>query len=119
MTGLRFLLVGACSEVLYLALYAALLKTGAGTLAAISMAGAICLLLNGFLHARISFRVRYRWSLQRDYLLIQAFCLALALAAAWLMQRLGSPEMLIGLATLVLWAATSFTLTRWRYRQAP
>jgi len=117
MSGLRFLLVGACSEVLYLALYALIVGLGGSSGLAIALAGGVCLLLNGFLHARFSFRVRYHWRLQLDYLLIQLLGLALALASGSLLQRLGWPPALIGPATLVPWAATSFLLTRWRYRR--
>lgn len=117
MSGLRFLVVGACSEALYLILYALILKLGGGSLLAIALAGTICLGLNGFLHARISFRVRFRWSLMREYMLIQSLCLGLALGSGALMQRLGWSQAVIGLATLLLWAGTSFLLTRWRYRR--
>jgi putative flippase GtrA len=118
MSGIRFLLVGACGEVVYLALYALASRAGLGTLAAISLAGGVCLLLNAYLHARISFRVRYRWSLLRDYLAVQLLCLALALGVGALLERQGTAQSLIAVATLVLWGGTSFLLTRWRFRQA-
>ena len=118
MSGLRYLLVGALGEVIYLALYAIATQGGLSTLAAITLAGGVCLVLNAYLHARISFRVRYHWSLLRDYLAVQLLCLALALGAGALLERLGTSQSLIALVTLVLWGGTSFLLTRWRFRQA-
>ena len=118
MSGLRFLLVGVLGELTYLALFAIASRAGLGNLAAITLAGAICTVLNGFLHARISFRVRFHWSLLRDYLAVQLLCLALALGVGALLERQGTAQSLIAVATLVLWGGTSFLLTRWRFRQA-
>jgi putative flippase GtrA len=118
MSGLRFLLVGALGELTYLALFAIASRAGLSSMGAITLAGAICIILNGFLHARISFRVRFRWALLRDYLAVQLLCLAVALGAGALMERLGSEPSIIAVATYVLWAGISFSLTRWRFRQA-
>lgn len=119
MSGIRFLLVGAVGELIYLALYALASQAGLGTMAAITLAGGVCLGLNAFLHARISFRVTYRWSLLRDYLAVQLLCLALALGAGALLERLGVSRPVIAVTTMVLWGGISFLLTRWRFRQAP
>lgn len=118
MSGLRFLLVGALGELIYLALFAMASRAGLDSLVAITLAGVICTVLNGFLHARISFRVRFHWSLLRDYLAVQLLCLALALGAGALMEKVGAKPAVIAVATMVLWSGTSFLLTRWRYRQA-
>ena len=117
MSGLRFLLVGALGELIYLALFAIASRAGLTTLVAITLAGGICTVLNGFLHARISFRVRFHWSLLRDYLAVQLLCLAMALGAGALLERVGREPAVIAVATLVLWAGASFLLTRWRYLQ--
>jgi len=118
MSGLRFLLVGVLGELIYLALFAIASRAGLGSLAAITLAGAICTVLNGFLHARISFRVRFHWTLLRDYLAVQLLCLGVALGAGALMDRVGAEPSVIAVATMVLWSGASFLLTRWRYRQA-
>ena len=118
MSALRFLLVGALGELTYLALFAIASRAGLSTLVAISLAGTICTLLNGFLHARISFRVRFRRTILRDYLAVQLLCLSVALGVGALMERLGSESAVIAVVTWVLWAGASFLLTRWRYRQA-
>ena len=118
MSGLRFLLVGALGELTYLALFAIASRAGLTTLVAITLAGGICTVLNGFLHARISFRVRFHWRLLRDYLAVQLLCLSLVLGVASLMERVGSKPSVIAVATMVLWAGASFLLTRWRFRQA-
>jgi len=114
----RFMLVGGCGEVLYLVLFAAASQAGASNLLAITLAGSICLLINAVLHARISFRVRFHWQLLRDYLLVQALGLLLALGLGWLLGRLSAPPMLVGVATLVLWSGISFLLTRWRFQRS-
>ena len=118
MSGLRFLLVGVLGELTYLALFAIASHAGLGTMESITLAGAICTVLNGFLHARISFRVRFRWALMRDYLAVQLFCLSLALGAGALMDKVGAEPAMIAVSTMVLWAGASFLLTRWRYHQA-
>lgn len=114
----RFVLVGGCGEVLYLVLFAAASRAGASNVVAITLAGGLCLLINAVLHARISFRVRFHWRLLRDYLLVQALCLLLALGLGWLLGRVSAPAMLVGVATLVLWSGLSFLLTRWRFQRA-
>ena len=118
MSALRFLLVSALGEITYLALFAVASRAGFSNLVAITLAGAICIIQNGFLHARISFRVRFGGTLLRDYLAVQLLCMAAALGAGALMEKLGSKSAVIAVATYVLWAGASFLLTRWRYRQA-
>lgn len=114
---IRFIVVGALSEALYLLLFTLASHAGVGTLQAITIAGGICLTINSVLHARISFRVRFRWQLLLDYLVIQLFCLLLALALGWMLERLRFPPLGVGVATLVLWSGTSFLLTRWRFQR--
>jgi putative flippase GtrA len=118
MSILRFFLVAALGELTYLALFAIATRAGLDTMAAITLAGAICIIQNSILHARISFRVRFHWTLLRDYLAVQLLCLAVALGAGALMEKLGSESAVIAVATYVLWAGASFLLTRWRYREA-
>lgn len=113
----RFVLVGGVGELLYLGLFALAVRTGAAPLLAILIAGGICLLLNAVLHARISFRVAFRWRLLLDYLLIQALCLLLTLGLGWLLERRATPAMGVAIASLLLWSGLSFGLTRWRYRR--
>ena len=118
MSALRFLLVGALGELTYLALFAIASWAGLSTLVAITLAGAFCVIQNSFLHARISFRVRFCRTILRDYLAVQLLCMAAALGAGALMEKLGAKSAVIAVATHVLWAGASFLLTRWRYRQA-
>ena len=118
MIALRYLLVSALGELTYLALFAIASRAGFSNLVAITLAGAFCIIQNGFLHARISFRVRFHWTLLRDYLAVQLLCLCVALGAGALMERVGAEPSVIAVATMVLWSGASFLLTRWRYRQA-
>ncbi len=112
----RFLLVGGCGELLYLALFALVSQAGGSATAAVAVAGAICLVLNAVLHARYSFRVPFRLALLGRYAAIQLICLGLSLAAAGGLQHLAIDRFAIALITLVQWAATSFLLTRLSYR---
>ena len=116
-TLVRFVLVGGFGELLYLGLFALALRAGLGSLGAIVLAGGTCLVVNALLHARISFRVRFHRALLIDYLLIQGFCLLLALGLGWLLEQQSTPPAGVAIATLLVWAGTSFLLTRWRYRR--
>ena len=104
----RFVLVGGCGELLYFILFMAATRAGLDSRAAVLMAGALCLGINAVLHARISFRVRFRW---------QGVGLLLALALAWMLERQQLSAAVIGLATLLVWACCSFLLTRWRFQR--
>jgi putative flippase GtrA len=112
----RFVLVGGCGELLYLALFALVSLAGGSATASVAIAGGISLVLNAVLHARYSFRVPFRLALLGRYAAIQLGCLGLSLAAAWGLQRLGMDRLAIALITMVLWAATSFVLTSLSYR---
>ncbi len=41
----------------------------------------------------------------------------MARGRGWLRERLATPAAGVASATLLLWAGTSFLLTRWRYRR--
>ena len=114
----RFVLVGCCGELLYLALFALVSLGGGSATAAVAIAGGISLVLNAVLHARYSFRVPFRLALLGRYAIIQMVCLGLSLAMASGLQRLGIDRVAIALITLLLWAGTSFVLTRLSYRSA-
>lgn len=113
----RFVLVGGCGELLYVVLFMAATRAGLHSRMAVMLAGTICLAINAVLHARISFRVRFRWSLLVDYLLIQSVGLLLAMGLAWILERQRLSAALIGVATLLVWACCSFLLTRWRFQR--
>lgn len=112
----RFLVVGALGEGLYLGLYALGWQlTGQATLA-IALAGGVCLLVNALLHARISFRVRFRRGLLVRYAAVQGVGLGLSLVLGALLQRGGVGPTAVGLITLVAWSGCSFLLTRAAFR---
>jgi putative flippase GtrA len=114
----RFLLVGALGELLYLALYALGWQlTGQATLA-IALAGGLCLLINAVLHARVSFRVRFRRGLLVRYAAVQGVCLALSLVLGGVLQAVGVGAAAVGLISLVVWSGCSFLLTRAAFRAA-
>jgi len=117
-TLVRFLLVGGFGELLYLGLYVLFLQlSGQRAATAIAIAGAITLVVNALLHARVSFRVAFRFSLLLRYTAIQLICLGFSVALGALLQRLGSPALLIGPLSGLLWTYTSFVLTRRSFRR--
>jgi len=115
---LRFILVGGLGEGLYLLLYSLAVRAGSSSLIAISLAGSTCLVLNAFLHARISFRLDFRWRMLGEYASIQTFCLILVLILGWLLDNRGVSTAAVGLASLLVWSSLSFLLTRFCYRRA-
>jgi putative flippase GtrA len=112
----RFLLVGGFGEVVYLAVFGLVGLSGGSATTAVAVAGGISLVLNAVLHARFSFRVPFGLVLLGRYAAIQGLCLGLSLAAAGILQRLHVGNAAIAVITLVLWAGTSFVLTRLSYR---
>jgi putative flippase GtrA len=111
----RFLLVGGCGELVYLALFALVNSSGGSAVSAIAVAGTLSMLLNAVLHARISFRVRFRLRLLLAYLAIQLLCLAVSLVVGRGLESGGAGPTHVALITMLLWAALSFLLTRWNY----
>jgi putative flippase GtrA len=114
---LRFILVGGLGEGLYLLLYSLAVRAGSSSLIAISVAGSTCLVVNAFLHARISFRLDFRWRMLAGYALIQGFCLILTLTLGWILDNRGASTAGVGLASLLFWSCLSFLLTRFFYRR--
>jgi putative flippase GtrA len=118
---LRYLLVGGSGELLYLGLFAMVVRSGLSNMVAISLAGGICLVFNAVLHARVSFRVRFSRSLLVRYLAIQALGLLVSLLTAAMLERLPRPfssSLVVGLASYGSWSALSFGLTRAAYRRS-
>lgn len=109
----RFLLVGGFGELLYLGLYALFWQLGGQNAPlAIGWSGAICVVVNAVMHARVSFRVALSGALLLVYSAIQLLCLGLSMALGYLLQGLGLPGPWIGLLSGFAWTATSFLLTR-------
>lgn len=109
----RFVLVGGFGELLYLGLYALIWQLGGQRAPlAIGLAGAICLVVNALLHARVSFRVAFRGPLLLSYAAIQLLCLGLSVALGAQLQRFGLPGLVIGILSGLVWSVTSFLLTR-------
>jgi putative flippase GtrA len=118
-TLVRFLLVGGFGELLYLGLYLLFLQATAQRAApAIAIAGAISMLVNAVLHARVSFRVPFSGGLLLRYVAIQLLCLGVSVALGALLQHLGFPSPAIGLVSGLAWTITSFLLTRRSYRSS-
>lgn len=111
-TLLRFLLVGAFGEILYLGLYGLSWWLTARVPLAIAISGGICLVVNAVLHARVTFQVAFRRTLLARYLAIQLACLGLSLALGSVLEQAGVQAALVGLITLVVWSGCSFLLTR-------
>lgn len=115
---LRFILVGGLGEGLYLLLYSLAVGVAGSSLIAISVAGTTCLVVNAFLHARISFRLDFRWRMLFSYTLIQGFCLFLTLTLGWILDHHRVSATGVGWASLLFWSSLSFLLTRFFYHRA-
>lgn len=114
----RFLLVGACGELLYLAIVLGASRHGLAASQAVALAGVVCMLVNAELHARVSFQSRNSLAKTARYCLIQGVCLLISALLAQLLSALGSGSWLIALTTAGSWASLSFLLTR-RLHHAP
>ena len=107
----RFGLVAASSELVYLGLYALVLVMRGSPLMAISLAGGFCLLLNSYLHARVTFRVRFAWSLMVGYVLIQLLGYGLGVAVTMALATMKVGTLAIAVISWIVWGLTSLMFT--------
>jgi putative flippase GtrA len=114
----RFGLVSLVNEALYFILYWLAYRLTGNTMATLAIAGSICLLVNGYSHARITFRVRFHWRLLLGYLQIQFLGFAFSFLIGILAKRAGAPEFIIALVTYTCWALCSFFLSRRLFRSS-
>lgn len=115
-TVVRFGLVGALGELLYLLLYGLFLTLTNHTATTLALAGGICILVNAYTHSRITFRVKFNWRLMTGYLQIQLLGFGLAFLAGVMLERLNIGKWWIALITYTLWTAMSYLLTSTLYR---
>lgn len=111
-TVVRFGFVALLGEALYFVLYGLLLSLTSSTSTTLAIAGGICLLVNAYVHSRITFRVRFSWKLLMGYLLIQLIGFIVALVVGFALEQAGSGKWSIAFLTYAIWAAISFLLTR-------
>jgi hypothetical protein len=114
-TVVRFGFVALLGEAFYFVLYGVLLKLTSSTSTTLAIAGGICLLVNAYIHSRITFRVKFSWKLLIGYLLIQLFGFVIAFLAGLALEEAGSGKWSIALITYAIWAGISFLLTRLVY----
>jgi putative flippase GtrA len=108
----RFGLVSLANEGLYFILYWLFLRLTGNTITTLAIAGSICILVNAYTHARITFRVRLHWRLLLGYIQIQLIGFSLSFLAGMLAKNAGVSDLLIAFLTYTLWALCSFLLTR-------
>jgi putative flippase GtrA len=118
LTFVRFGLVSLANEALYFILYWLAYRLTGNTTATLAIAGTICLFVNGYSHARITFRVRLHWRLLLGYLQIQLLGFALSFLIGILAKRAGAPEFFIAFVTYTFWALCSFFLSRRLFRSS-
>jgi putative flippase GtrA len=119
LTVVRFGLVSLANEGLYFVLYWLAYRLTQNTTSTLALAGAICILVNGYTHARITFQVRFHWRLLLGYLLIQLFCFALSFAVGMIAKSAGASEFLIAFLTYTFWALCSYILSRRLFQNSP
>lgn len=117
-TAVRFGAVSLVNEAIYFILYWLALQLTNNTIATLTIAGALCILLNAYAHARITFQVRFHWRLLLGYLQIQILGFLLSFLAGLLAKAGGAGDLVIALLTYTVWALISFLLT-YRLFQSP
>lgn len=117
-TAIRFGLVSLFSEGLYFILYGLVLGLSNNDASiALALAGGICIVVNSYVHSRVTFRVAFRWKLLLGYLLIQVVGFLISFPIGVALQRLDTGKWLIAIITYTLWAGLSFVLTRVLYEK--
>jgi putative flippase GtrA len=119
LTVVRFGLVSLANEGLYFILYWLAYQLTRNTTATLAIAGGICVLVNGYTHARITFQVRFNLRLLLGYLQIQMLCFGLSFLVGILAKRAGAAEVLIAFLTYTFWALCSYFLSRRLFRSSP
>ena len=106
----RFLGVGLFSEILYLVLFAVSLYFKITSNLAVILAGSFCIILNSYLHARVSFKKRFRIKFILVYFLIQSICMLASYFFSIILIHVSVSPAQIGVATMLLWALLSYAL---------
>jgi putative flippase GtrA len=119
LTFFRFCLVSLGNEGLYFILYWLALQLTRDTTVTLAIAGSICIAVNAYTHARITFRVRFHWRLLLGYLQIQILCFALSFVVGILAKNAKASEFLIAFLTYTFWALLSFLLSRSLFQNSP
>lgn len=119
-TAIRFGLVSLFSEGLYFLLYGLVLRlSNNDSSTALALAGGLCIVVNSYVHSRVTFRVTFRWKLLLGYLLIQLVGFLISFTIGVALERLDTGKWLIAIITYTLWAGISFVLTRILYEKRP
>jgi putative flippase GtrA len=111
-TVVRFGFVALLGEAFYFLLYGLVLTLTNSTSATLAIAGGICLLLNAYIHSRVTFRVRFSRKLLIGYLLIQLIGFILSFIVGLALEKSGTDKWVIAFVTYAIWAAISFLLTK-------
>ena len=106
----RFFSVGLVSEVLYLFLYFVFIRIQFAPNYSVLLSGFICTLTNSYLHARFSFRKKFRVYFLFTYVFIQLICLAISYVISKLLLHFHFTYEYIGIITMIVWALCSYIL---------
>ena len=106
----RFFSVGLFSEVLYLFLYFIFIRIQFSPNYAVLFSGLVCTLINSYLHARFSFRKKFRVYFIFTYVFIQLICLLISYGVSKVLLHFHFTYEYIGLITMVVWAICSYVL---------
>jgi hypothetical protein len=116
LTVVRFGIVALFGEGFYFILYGLLLFLTNNTAATLVITGGICILVNAYMHSRITFRVQFSGRLLLGYLQIQFIGFGVSFISGLVLDNAGVGKWLIALITYALWTVISFTLTMILYR---
>jgi hypothetical protein len=115
-TFVRFGVVALFGEGIYFLLYGFLIQLTNSTSKTLAIAGGICILLNAYIHSRITFAVNFTWRLLLGYLQIQLIGFGLAFVIGLILEAVHAGKWIIALVTYALWSCASYILTRVLYR---
>lgn len=115
LTIVRFSIVALFGEAFYFLLYWIVLSLTQSTSKTLAIAGGICVILNAYIHSRVTFRVAFNRKLLFGYILIQLLGYLVAMICGIAMDYVHANKWLIALATYLIWATMSYVLSKKLY----
>ena len=107
----RFFTVGVFTEILYLILFFCFASIPPISDAlSVLISGSICILVNSYLHATFTFKLRHKRGFYILYLVVQLFCMFFTYLLSLLLGEFAVATPLVGLITLFAWASSSYLL---------
>ena len=104
----RFLGVGIIGEIFYLLLFALFVSLNFKSTFSVLISGIICIVLNSYMHAKISFKVDFNLKFFFQYIFIQLICIFSTYILSFLFVWIGMNNLSIAFVTMIIWGTLSF-----------